>query len=148
MLKLDLKPPRHILVQFAWAAAIAFPLLAGLFTRPSGVRFHELWRWHWSHPVVLALAVLGAVQLLLTLAGLRQLTRALYVGMMVVAFPIGFVLSQVLMALIYYLVMTPIGLVFRLIGRDAIGRRPDPQRQSYWHDRGPARKPASYFRLY
>jgi hypothetical protein len=58
------------------------------------------------------------------------------------------VLSQVLMAVIFYLVFTPIGLCFRLAGRDAMGRKFDPKKTSYWHDRGPARSPASYFKLY
>jgi hypothetical protein len=147
MMKLNLAPERRILLQFAWVAAVAFPLLAGLFTRGEA-RWFEVWAWNWSHPVVLSLAAVGVVQLLAMLAGVRHLSLALYVLMTLVAFPIGFVLSHVLMALIYYLVMTPIGLAFRVIGRDAMGRKPERERASFWHDRGPARKPSSYFRLY
>jgi hypothetical protein len=33
MLKLDLKPPPHVLGQFAKIAAVAFPVLAAFFTR-------------------------------------------------------------------------------------------------------------------
>ena len=67
---------------------------------------------------------------------------------MIVALPIGFVLSHVIMAIIFYLVITPIGLVFRLMGRDVLGRRMDRQRRTFWHERGPQRSPASYFKLY
>lgn len=147
MIRLDLTPPPRKLLQFAWIAAIGFPLLAAFFTR-GDARWFAVWNWQWAHPVVLWLGGLGAAQLLLALAGVRQLTLALYVVMTLVAFPIGFVLSHVLMAVIYYLVITPFGVVFRLAGRDVLGRRPDPQRRSYWHDRGAPRSPASYFKLY
>ena len=59
-----------------------------------------------------------------------------------------YVLQTVVMAAIFFLVMTPIGLCFRLVGRDALGRKLEPNRTSYWRDRGPARDPSSYFKLY
>ncbi len=37
--------------------------------------------------------------------------RAVFVGMSYLAWPIGFVVSHVILALVYYLVFTPIGLV-------------------------------------
>lgn len=146
-MKLNLNPERRILAQFAWFALVAFPLLAGLFTR-GAARWYAVWDWQWSHPVVLALAALGALQLVLFVAGVPALSRALWVALTLIAFPIGFVVSMLLMALIYYLVVTPIGLVFRLIGRDVMGKRLDPKASSYWHDRGPPRPASSYFKLY
>ena len=81
-------------------------------------------------------------------AGLREPTRWIYCALMVVAFPIGFVISHVMMWFIYYVVITPIGLVFRVMGRDMLGRRLEPQKASYWHERSRPRDPASYFKLY
>ena len=147
MIKLNLAPDLRILRQFAWTAAIALPLITALFTRGDARWFH-VWAWHWTSTPVLILAGIGVGQLLSCLAGIRQPTRWLYVVLMLVAVPIGFVLSQVLMAAIFYLLFTPIGLFFRLTGRDAMGRKFDPAKKSYWHDRGPARSPASYFKLY
>jgi hypothetical protein len=49
-------------------------------------------------------------------------TRILYLGLTLVAMPIGFVVSLVLLAAFYFLLLTPVALVFRLIGRDALGR--------------------------
>ena len=142
MFKLDLDPPKRQLQQFAFIAVVGLPLIALVVLRFCGLG------WAFGHPAVLIALGVGVLQLVLFLAGFRPLTRAVYVVLMIVALPIGFVLSHVLMAVIFYLVMTPIGLVFRLIGRDAMGRKRDPKARSYWHDRGPARSPASYFKLY
>ncbi len=141
MLKPNFHPEPRVLRQFAVFAVVGLPLLAGLVLRMSHA-------FTWTHPAMLVAAAVGVLQFALFAAGLRAPTRWLYVTLTIVALPIGFVLSQVLMAVIFYLVITPIGLVFRLIGRDAMGRRWEPQRKSYWHDRGPMRRPSSYFRLY
>lgn len=137
MIKLDLHPSPRILDQFRWAAVVGLPLLGLVFTG-----------FQWTHPVVLSLAGLAVLQLLLALTITDRLTWFLFVALSVVAVPIGFVVSHVLIALIYYLVFTPIGLFFRLLGRDPLHRRPDRDAPSYWHERGPMRPKSSYFKLY
>lgn len=141
MLKLDLNPKPNVLGQFAYFAVIGLPGITFAVLRMCGA-------WSFTHPAFLVVVAVAVLQLALFLLGVKVVTRWLFVGLMVLAFPIGFVLSQVLMAAIYYLVMTPIGLVFRLIGRDAMGRKLDPKMASYWHDRGPQRSPDNYFKLY
>jgi hypothetical protein len=148
MIKLNLKPEPHVLRQFAWIAAVLLPLLAAFLTR-GDARWFAVASWHWGHPAVSVLGGLAVAQLLLFLCGARQLTWLLYAGLSVIAFPIGFVISHVLMAVIYYLVITPIGLLFRLMGRDVLGKRLDRNgASSYWHVRGAPRDAASYFKLY
>lgn len=61
--------------------------------------------------------------------------RLVYVGMSYLAWPIGVVVSHLILAAVYYLVLTPIGLFMRLIGHDPMARRFDPTRSSYWHRR-------------
>lgn len=141
MLKLDLNPKPQVLGQFAWIAVAGLPLIAFTVLRLCGA-------WSFTHWAFLGAIAVGVLQLLTWLAGMKAPTRAVFVAIMVLAFPIGFVVSQVLMAVIFYLVMTPIGLAFRLMGRDAMGRKLDRSRTSYWHDRGPVKDPASYFKLY
>lgn len=147
MIKLNLAPEQRILRQFAWIAAVAFPLLAAFVTRGEA-RWFQPWAWPWTSTLVLVLAGIGVGQLLALLAGMRQLTLGLYVVLMVIAWPIGFVISHVLIAVIYYLVITPIALFFRVTGRDVIGKKLDPRATTYWHDRGPPRPASSYFKLY
>lgn len=74
--------------------------------------------------------------------------RALYVGWMYLFYPVGFVLSLVVLGVIYYLVLTPIGLVLRLLGRDSMGRRPAPDAQTYWIRREAKIASERYFRQF
>ena len=58
--------------------------------------------------------------------------RWLYVGLTLVAMPIGIVVSFVLLGAFYFLLLTPLAILFRLIGRDALRRRYEPAAESYW----------------
>jgi hypothetical protein len=147
MIKLDLKPDRRALAQFAWVTALMLPLLAALLTR-GDVAWYRVWQWHWTGGATLVLAAIGALQLVALLLGWPQLARWLYVLVVVVTFPIGFVVSHVLLATIYYMLVTSIGVAFRLAGRDVLGKRIDRTLPTYWRDRGAQRKPDSYFKLY
>lgn len=137
MIALNLKPSRRVLGQFAWIALLGLPLLGLVFTH-----------WQFGHVAVLVLAGLAVVQLLLFLTWTDRLSWLLYAILSLVGFPIGFVISHLLMAVIYYLVVTPIGLALRLTRRDPLERRFDPARTSYWHQRSQRRAAASYFKLY
>jgi hypothetical protein len=77
---------------------------------------------------------IGALALVVGLAGLTrpEWVRLIYIGWMVLAFPIGWTVSQVILLLMYFGLFTPIGLVFRLIGRDPLQRARRPGIESYW----------------
>ena len=102
----------------------------------------------WDHPTFLICVGVGVLQLVLFLAGVTIVSRLLYIVLSVAFIPIGFVLSHVLLAIVYYLVLTPIALVFRLIGRDVIGKKLDKNAKTYWVERSGDRPAASYFKLY
>jgi Saxitoxin biosynthesis operon protein SxtJ len=72
--------------------------------------------------------------------------RLLYVGLCYATYPIGFAVSSLVLAALYYVVLTPIGLILRLCGHDPLHRRFDLQSASYWHKRPGPRSPDSYFR--
>ncbi|HPA79564.1 MAG TPA: SxtJ family membrane protein [Thermoanaerobaculales bacterium] len=75
--------------------------------------------------------------------------RAVFVGMSYAAWPIGFVVSHVVLALVYYLVLTPIGLLMRIFGYDPMTRRFDDQASSYWVARDQSEtQPKRYFRQF
>jgi hypothetical protein len=75
--------------------------------------------------------------------------RLVFVGMSYLAWPIGFVVSHVVLAAVYYLVFTPVGLIMRLVGYDSMKRRFDPAADSYWVARDPAQSEAKrYFRQF
>jgi hypothetical protein len=72
-------------------------------------------------------------------------TRAIYLALTVVTLPIGLVVSFVLMAAFYYLLLMPVGLVFRLIGRDSLRRKFDRNASTYWLPRRPPETTDRYF---
>jgi len=47
------------------------------------------------------------------------------------------IVSPVILAILFYGVITPIGLLSRLFGHDPLRRRIDPAAPSYWIDRPP-----------
>jgi hypothetical protein len=97
--------------------------------------------------VAVVLAVLAVV-----IAGMGlirpALVRPVFVGWMVLAFPIGWTVSLVLLGLVYYGLFLPIGLVFRLTGRDALGLRPRPGLITYWTARPGVADVRRYFRQF
>lgn len=88
----------------------------------------------------------GLVGVALVAAGLvvPPAARVFHVVWMRFAYAIGWVNSRMLLALIYYLVMTPMGLVQRLVGRDALRRR-GPQSSSYWLPRSSPKQSKEQF---
>lgn len=84
---------------------------------------------------------------LVFLAGLARpdSVRPVYLLLMGIAVPIGWLISNLFLRLIFYGVMTPVGLVFRLIGRDPLQlRRPDGP--SYWQNHVQRMDVKSYYR--
>ncbi|MBN2448215.1 MAG: hypothetical protein JXO22_15915 [Phycisphaerae bacterium] len=74
----------------------------------------------------------------------RPLLRLLYVGMCYAAFPIGWVVSMAALALLYFVVITPIGRVMLLFGHDPLGRKFLPQTDTYWIKR-PRQQPVERY---
>ncbi len=103
--------------------------------------------WIWGAGV-LVLGVLAGTGLILAVAGVvrpRMLTP-LFLGLSVVATPIGMVLGEFAMLLIYFGIFLPIGLVFRLLRRDALQLKIDREANSYWQAKKQPKNMASYYR--
>jgi saxitoxin biosynthesis operon SxtJ-like protein len=77
-----------------------------------------------------------------------QLLRWLYVGWMIAVFPIGWVVSRVMLAVLFYGVFTPLGLAMRLAGRDVLQLRRPAGRTTYWVPKPAATDLRSYFRQF
>lgn len=77
-----------------------------------------------------------------------SLRKGIFTGWMMTVFPIGWILSHALLALVFYFVVYPIGLLMRLFGHDALGRRFDPDAGSYWMDCETEEDPKRYFRQF
>ena len=74
--------------------------------------------------------------------------RWLFVSATVLAFPIGWVVSHIMLAVMYYGIITPLALWFRIRGRDLLSRKPAPGRASFWAPKHTPEDMRTYFRQY
>jgi hypothetical protein len=74
--------------------------------------------------------------------------RWLFVGWMVLVFPMGWLISQLALLLMFYGVLTPVAILFRLTGRDALCRRTRLDADSYWTAKEQPRDMRRYLRQY
>ena len=72
--------------------------------------------------------------LLFLLGGIfaKNSLRGLYKLWMGFAVVLGFFMSRIILGILFYLVITPIGVVVRLFGKDLLNERWDPEADSYW----------------
>jgi Saxitoxin biosynthesis operon protein SxtJ len=71
-----------------------------------------------------------------------------WVALMVGSWPIGFVVSHLVLAVVYYLVITPTGLACRFFRRDPLTRRFDPGAETCWTVREQVPDASRYFRQF
>jgi len=92
-------------------------------------------------------AIIFAVGFIIFLSSVisLKLTRMIYLGLILVTLPIGWAVSFALLAAFYFLLLTPLGFLFRLIGRDPLRRKFDSTTESYWLTRRPPDKLDRYF---
>ena len=60
--------------------------------------------------------------------------------------PIGWLVTRLLLGSVYFLLVTPMGVVSRLFGRDVLGRRPGKSTGSRWQAHDPGGDTDRYFR--
>jgi hypothetical protein len=74
--------------------------------------------------------------------------RIIYLLSIYATFPVGLVVSYLILTVVYYLVLTPIGLVLRLSGYDPAQRRFDRGAKTYWTPREQDETIERYFRQF
>jgi hypothetical protein len=90
----------------------------------------------------------GGAALALLYAAVPAVRRPVYVGMSRLTAPIGWVVSHLVLVLVFAAVVTPLAVLLRLLGRDPLNRRPDPRATTYWVDRRTDSDPRRYFRQF
>ena len=61
---------------------------------------------------------------------------------------LGLVLGNLLLAVFFYLVLTPVGLAKRCFARPAMTRRFNRQAPTYWKEAGPPPEPERYYQQF
>lgn len=90
------------------------------------------WRNGWSLSPLMTGFAWGGGALLLLGALVPTVLRPLYRVWMTLAFAMGFVMTRVILTLVFVLTVVPIGLVLRALGKDPLAKRLDPDAESYW----------------
>lgn len=110
---------------FGWTFTGLF-VIAGIYGLWRGAAGHHPW---W----LLSAAVLTAVVTLTRERWLTPLNR----GWMAFGELLGRVVSPIVLGVIFFAVFTPVGVVMRFFGRDAMYRRFDAAARTYWVKRDP-----------
>ena len=124
---------------FAKSLVIGFPCLAVVFLLAGFVAGKG-----WNVSFALKLGGIGAAAGVLFYAA-PAIARPFYVAWYALACCIGLVVGNVVLALIFYVLVTCTGLVKRLGGRQPIRKTPDRQAETYWIAAPPTPKANRYY---
>jgi len=121
--------------QFGWLFLLFALFIAGL----QWLRGHSL-TWSMTFALI-GMAICLASQIK------PILVRPLFVGWMILLIPINWVVSHLILAAMFFLVFTPIGLCRRLLGADSL-RLKKPNAESYWQPRPETSDKRRYLKQY
>ena len=142
MLRLQLRPAEKVLKQFGFIAIIVFGLLGGIVLWKGRLLAFDLGGS--TKGIAIALWSLGLLSAAFSL--LRPSANwPLFAALTLITFPIGWLVSHLVLMLLFYGIITPLALLFRLTGRDPLQRKLERERETYWQDVPEARSTEDYF---
>lgn len=106
---------------FAFTLSCALGFLGGLVLWQKGETGYLLW--------VIAMVILSLGLLK------PRLLRPIHKGWMGISFLMGFFMTHLILALLYYVVITPVAFVMRALGKDPLRLKHDRNAVSYWIER-------------
>jgi len=110
------------------------------------VALAALAHWKWQSPITGGVLLACAVVLFVVYYAVAATRRPIYRAFRAFTYPIQWFMTAVILAIVYFGIITPIGLMLRLRG---IGIRTTGQaKQSYWVARQDSSEPSSYFHTY
>ena len=133
LIEVNWSPTSRQLRQFGVLCFIALPVLS--------------WLWGTSSTGIAVWFLLGAL-----LAGTSfvrpQALRPLFVGLILVTAPLGMIVGEIALLLIYFAIFFPISLLFRIARRDALQLKIDKTLETYWQSKSEPKDASSYYRRY
>ena len=134
LLKVNPNPSRKELRQFGVTLIVGFALLAGLL--------------YWRGKVHFAY-ILGGVGILAGLLSIvtERPAKVIYKGWMTWGSFMGTVVTRIVLTFLFFVVISPVALFFRCIGRDALRLRKGTK-DSYWQDLPKITDKSYYRRLF
>jgi hypothetical protein len=140
--EINWNPQTKDLRKFALSLIIGFPCLAVVFFLVKWWRFHA----HPTPDFFLKLGGIGAAVGLICLI-IPFIARPLYYVWYALAGVMGLVMGNLIFAVMYYIIFSPLALLMRMTGRDPLQLKA-VKAESHWIDAEPAPPPARYFSQY
>lgn len=114
----ELKSGTKELRGFGW-------VVGGVFLAIAALGWYKQWTW-FEIPLYIGapLVVFAAI--------VPFILKPFYFAWMALAVVMGFIMTRVILTLFFFLVLTPVGLIFRMIRRDALHRKLDREASTYW----------------
>lgn len=134
MVSLNLQPTKKVLRDFGLAAVLMSGVLGLLL----------LWTGKISLIGLGVIILIGTILFVLSRIS-PTLIKPVYLCLVILTFPIGWVVSHLIMVVFYYGIITPVAIMFKITGRDPLNRKYDPQAQTYWIEYKHKRSDKDYF---
>ena len=131
LFEINTRPSDRQLKQFGLVCLVAAPLIVSFWT-------HSLPATSWATVAGALCGVLGLFA--------PQLLRPVFVGLSILTLPIGLIVGELIMGLIYFGLFLPMAIVFRIRGRDALQRRVPKNAASFWQKRAQPSSVGRYYR--
>ena len=129
------RPSSRVLRQFGWLCILVFGGLGAAA--------------YWRHSAITTTVLIAVAGVTIGLIGVfrPRAIRWIYSGWMILVFPLGWTISRLMLAMLFYLVFTPVAIVFRSLRRDVLHLRAEDT-QSHWMPKPEATAPDQYFRQF
>lgn len=130
LIESNFNPTNHHIKQFGFVCFFALPTLSWLWIDHMGTLY-------W----------LGGIGFLVAILGWRfpHLLKPIFIGFIFVTLPIGKLVGEVMMILIFFGVITPIGLCLQCMKRDVLKRKFE-KGESYWEKKERQTDVSRYYR--
>ena len=128
--------------KFALSLIIGFPCIALVFLALGFLRGKG-----WNFPLAAVIGGSGLAVGLLLLA-VPQIARPFYIAWYFVACCIGTVVGNLALAIVFFVLVTGLGLLMRALGRRPVRKTFDKRAATYWQDAEDVDDPNRYYRQF
>ena len=128
--------------KFALSLVLGFPCVAVVLLLLGWLRGHG-WNFHLA-----AVVGGGGLAVGLFLLALPQAGRPVYVAWYFIACCIGAVVGNLVLAVVFFALVTSLGLLMRAFGRRPVSKTFDRRAATYWQDAKPVDDPSRYYRQF
>jgi hypothetical protein len=133
MIDIDIKPDRKKLGTFGWITTGIFLTFSIIFFINTGVLLIPL--------IALVTAIYGLIGAIVQ----PNILKPFYITLICLSFPIGWVVSNLILTLIFFLGFFPMGLLLRLKGHDPLRKRFGKIGESSWIESNRIREAKTYY---